>query len=114
MPSSSGNSLLLELTRVVRFMAPGLTRPERQILYAALPSVGILFAIGAGFAFALVSPAMVKFLAQMGGPYLRADLRAAGTLSMAINISLWMGLIFQMPLVMFVVARFGIISSRRV
>jgi sec-independent protein translocase protein TatC len=106
-------SLPLIAYQVIRFMAPGLTRQEKRLLYMALPFVAILFVVGSAFAVFLVLPAMLGFLRDFLSGVFRNDFRAAATVSMALTMMLWMGLVFQLPLVMLILARLGIVHWRR-
>jgi sec-independent protein translocase protein TatC len=99
--------------QIIRFMAPGLTRDEKRLLFSALPFVGFLFAAGSAFAVWLVIPAMLRFLSSFMSEIFRPDLRAAATLSLGLTVTLWMGLVFELPLVMVIVARLGLVDWRR-
>ncbi|MCC6629712.1 MAG: twin-arginine translocase subunit TatC, partial [Chloroflexi bacterium] len=106
-------SLPLIAYQVIRFMAPGLTRQEKRLLYTALPFIALLFVAGSAFAVFLVLPAMLGFLRGFMEMVFRNDFRAAATVSMALTMMLWMGLVFQMPLVMLILARLRIVHWRR-
>lgn len=98
--------------QLVRFMSPGLTRAERRMLYVALPFVSLLFVAGAFFAVGVVLPAMLKFLGGFMPELFLAEFRASATLNLALTVTLWMGLVFEMPLVMFVLTWFGVVTAR--
>lgn len=106
-------SLPLIAFQIIRFMAPGLTRQEKRMLYTALPFVALLFVAGSAFAVFLVLPAMLTFLRGFMSDIIRNDFRAAATVSLALTVMLWMGLVFEMPLVMTLLARLNIIHWRR-
>jgi sec-independent protein translocase protein TatC len=106
-------SLPLVLYQVIRFMAPGLTRGEKRMLFTSLPFVGLLFVGGALFAISLVIPAMLVFLAGFMREFFKAEFRASTVLSLAITVTLWMGLVFEMPLVMVLLTRIGIVTWQK-
>lgn len=108
-------SLPIILFQIIRFVAPGLTPTEQRVMYIALPAVLLLFTIGSSFAVVLVSPAMLEFLTTLpiGGGKLVPDLRAVSTINLAANIALWMGFVFQLPLVMFMLTWFGLVPAQR-
>jgi sec-independent protein translocase protein TatC len=106
-------SLPIIAYQIIRFMSPGLTRKEKRLLYAALPFVGVLFAVGSAFAVFLVLPAMLRFLTSFQNQIFRPDLRAAATVSLGLTVTLWMGLVFELPLVMVILARLRIVHWRR-
>lgn len=99
--------------QIIRFMAPGLTRSEKRILYTALPFVAILFVAGSTFAVFPVLPAMLGFLAAFKSDIFLSEFRAAATVRMALTLMLWLGLVFELPLVMVILARLRIIHWRR-
>ena len=106
-------SLPIIAYQIIRFMGPGLTSKEKRLLYSALPFVGILFGLGSAFAIFLVVPAMLRFLTGFQPLIFRPDLRAAATVSLGLTVTLWMGLVFEMPLVMVILARLRIVHWRR-
>jgi sec-independent protein translocase protein TatC len=99
--------------QIVKFMAPGLTSQEKRMLYTALPFVAILFAAGSAFAVLLVLPAMLGFLRSFMEDVWKNEFRAAATVSMALTVMLWMGLVFEMPLIMVLLAKLRIVHWRR-
>jgi sec-independent protein translocase protein TatC len=94
------------------FAAPGLYRHEKRLIAPLVISSTILFVLGAAFTYYLVLPFTFKFLIL---EFATGDVKA--TLSMASYVSstcIFMatfGLIFQIPLVMLVLARIGIIKG---
>lgn len=99
--------------QIIRFMAPGLTRSEKRILYTALPFVALLFISGSTFAIFPVLPAMLGFLAGFKSDIFLSEFRAAATVRMALTLMLWLGLVFELPLVMVILARLRIVHWRR-
>ena len=106
-------SLPITIYQLVRFMAPGLTRQERRILFSTLPFVSVLFVIGSAFALVLVLPAMLGFLSGFMPQIFRPDLRAATTLSLALSVTLWLGIVFEMPLVMFLLTKLNVVTWQK-
>jgi sec-independent protein translocase protein TatC len=106
-------SLPIIAYQLIRFMAPGLTRQEKRLLYSALPFVAVLFVAGSAFAVFLVLPAMLGFLRSFMDMVFRNDFRAAATVSMSLTMMLWMGLVFQLPLVMLILAKLRVIHWQR-
>ena len=103
-------SLPVTLYQVIRFVVPGLTTVEKRLLFIALPFISILFVVGSVFAMTLVIPAMIKFLGGFGLEYFRPDFRATPVLALALNVTLWMGLVFEMPLVMVILTKLGVVT----
>jgi sec-independent protein translocase protein TatC len=106
-------SLPVVLYQIIRFVVPGLTRSEKVMLFIALPFISILFVVGATFALLVVLPAMIRFLGGFGEQFFRVDFRASEMLSLTMGVTMWMGLIFQMPLIMVVLTRLGLVTWRK-
>ncbi len=106
-------SLPVTLYQLIRFVAPGLTRSEKRMLFVALPFISILFVVGSAFAISVVIPAMIKFLGGFGQEYFRPDFRATPILSLALNVTLWMGVVFEMPLIMVLLTKLGVVTWRK-
>ena len=94
------------------FVAPGLYRHEKRLIAPLVVASTILFVLGAAFTYYLVLPFAFKYLIL---EFATGDVKA--TLSMSSYVSstcLFMatfGLIFQIPLVMLLLARMGIIKG---
>jgi sec-independent protein translocase protein TatC len=94
------------------FIAPGLYRHEKKLIAPLVIVSTILFVLGAAFTYYLILPFAFKYLIT---EFTSGDVKA--TLSMSSYVSstcLFMatfGLIFQIPLVMLLLARMGIIKG---
>src|SRR5262249_12913191 len=94
------------------FVAPGLYAREKRVLIPFVVSSTILFLGGAVFAHVIAFPSMWKFFSsyQVGDVqfYPQLDL----TWSFYFKMVLGMGVVFEMPMLVFFLARFGIITAR--
>ena len=106
-------SLPITLYQLIRFVVPGLTSTEKRVLFIALPFVSILFVVGSAFAMTTVIPAMIRFLGGFGIEWFRPDFRATPVLALALNVTLWMGLVFEMPLVMVILTKLGVVTWQK-
>jgi sec-independent protein translocase protein TatC len=106
-------ALPIVLYQLIRFVVPGLTRGEKVMLFIALPFISILFVVGAAFALFVVLPAMIRFLGGFGEDFFRVDFRASEMLSLTMGVTMWMGMIFQMPLIMVILTRLGVVTWRK-
>ncbi|MDI3340991.1 MAG: twin-arginine translocase subunit TatC [Sphaerobacter sp.] len=97
----------------VRFLAPGLTRRERRYLYRALPFVTLMFIAGIAFAFFIVIPRGLEFLAGFGGSVFRPEFRAQEVVSFYMTLLLWIGLVFETPVVIYLLAKLDIVTAQR-
>ncbi len=97
---------------VVRFVAPGLTPNEKRWLYILLPFVAGLFVIGAGFAYFVILPAMLPFLFSFGRSVAEPEWRMDYYLPFVAQMLLAAGLIFELPLVVFFLAKIRVVNHR--
>lgn len=99
--------------QLVRFLAPGLTRKERHYLYRALPFVSLMFVAGVAFAFFVVVPNGLRFLGSFGDGVFNADFRAQEVVSFYMTLLLWVGVTFEMPVVIFILAKLGVVTPEK-
>lgn len=94
------------------FVAPGLTRDEKRYIYLALPATTGLFLIGVSFAWFIMVPAALNFLANFQSDVFRAEWTAERYIAFLTSLLFWIGVSFEMPVVVFVLARLGIMGPR--
>ena len=104
----------LIMLQVWYFIAPGLYSKEKRIAVPFVFSASALFITGAYFghrvAFRVTWEFMAGFSQQLGF----MDWRPTGesAFSVYLRIVLGLGLVFQMPVVVFVLSRFGILTAK--
>ena len=93
------------------FVAPGLYAREKRLAIPFVFCSTLLFAGGAAFAHLVAFPMMWRFFAsyQLNGVQFLPTLDL--TLSMYIKVIVGLGVIFQMPVLVFFLARFGIVTA---
>jgi sec-independent protein translocase protein TatC len=106
------------LYQLIAFLGPGLTTEERQYVRMALIPVSFLFVAGMSFAFFIVIPRALGFLAGFGaggyGPEVfEEQFRASEIISFYFTLMIWIGVVFQMPVVIFLLVKLGIVSAQR-
>lgn len=99
--------------QIIGFLAPGLTRKEKRVLYITLPFVSILFIMGAAFAFFLAAPRAFDFLSNFGGDIFDWSPNGPELISFYLTLMIGMGLAFELPVVMLVLAKLHIVSGQR-
>jgi sec-independent protein translocase protein TatC len=92
------------------FIAPGLKRSERFFTLLAMPFAYFFFLCGLAFAYYLMLPAALPILLNFMG--LQTLPRPNSYFPFVVNLLFWMGISFEFPLVIFVLARMGIVSHR--
>lgn len=100
------------LWQIWSFVLPALKQTERKYLYMIMPSSLILFALGAAFSFFFVIPIGTKFLLlSVGGAVQSTPLVTQSSyLSFLITFILTFGLVFQLPVVLLLLMRIGVLS----
>ena len=96
---------------IIRFVAPGLYPHEKRNLLLTLPGVMVLFAIGASFAYFMLLPTAVGFLQSFLGDLIKQDWTIDRYISFVTRIVFWIGVAFEMPLIVAFLARAGIVSG---
>jgi sec-independent protein translocase protein TatC len=93
------------------FIAPGLYAKEKKLAIPFVIASSSLFVGGAAFAHYVVFPAAWKFFAGFSNEFITFTPRMEPVFGLYVKLLLGMGLVFQMPVLMFVLARLGIVSA---
>lgn len=104
-------SLPILTYQIVAFVAPGLTRKEKGYLIFMVPGALVCFAIGAAFAYFALLPPMLKFLLTYANDVAVPMIRISTYVNLVVMLIFWMGLIFETPLIMFTLAKAGVINA---
>jgi sec-independent protein translocase protein TatC len=99
--------------QLVGFLAPGLTKKEKRILYTSLPFVTLLFVGGVSYAFFFAIPRALAFLSGFQSEIFQWEPDGNEVVGFYLTIMLGLGLAFQMPLVMFLLAKLGVVSPAK-
>jgi len=102
----------LILTEINRFVSPGLTKREKSILAPIVIGGPTLFIAGALFAYYFLLPPMLHFFGAFSEGVSPIHQRLDFYISLVSSIMLYMGLCFQMPIVIFGLAMAGLVTSR--
>jgi sec-independent protein translocase protein TatC len=93
------------------FIAPGLYAKEKRLAIPFVLSSSALFIGGAAFSHYVVFPAAWQFFAGFGNEYVEFLPRVGPIFGMYVKLMLGIGLTFQLPVLMFVLARLGIVTA---
>ncbi|RLC91815.1 MAG: twin-arginine translocase subunit TatC [Chloroflexi bacterium] len=96
----------------VMFVHPALTRSERRYLYALLPGVLLFFFAGAAFTYYVFLPPALKFLIDfpLTSGVAEPEIRIGNYVSVVARLLLVMGLIFELPLVLYFLTKIGVVT----
>ncbi len=95
------------------FIAPGMTRREKRYLLSSLPFVTLLFLAGVAFAFFVAAPQAFNFLSNFQSGIFKWELVADEAISFYLTLMIGLGIAFELPALMWVLARIHIVSARR-
>jgi sec-independent protein translocase protein TatC len=98
------------LYELFKYLQPGLMPGERRYLVIGIPFASLSFAAGAAFAAFVALPNALNFLGGFLADMFPPNYSAEKYIGFVSNVMLWTGLIFETPLVMFILARLGIVS----
>jgi sec-independent protein translocase protein TatC len=96
------------------FIAPGLYSKEKRYVFPFVLASSFCFASGAFFGFNFVFPMAFKVLIEFGtgGGEISAMLSMGSYLSLSSKLLLAFGLVFELPVVIFFLARMGIVDYK--
>jgi len=92
------------------FIAAGLRPNERRIFYLLFPFATLLFLAGVAFAYFVMLPVAVPFL--VGFLEINAEPTLDDYIGFITTILLFVGLSFEMPLILFGLAKVGVVNSK--
>ena len=100
------------LYHVVMFVAPGLTGREKRYLLGFLPAAFAAFVGGVAFGYFVLTPPALHFLLTFGEGVATPLIRISNIVNLMVRLLFWMGLAFETPLVMFLLAQLGVVNAR--
>ena len=99
--------------QLVAFFSPGLLNSEKRIVYTALPIVTELFLAGIVFGWFITIPAALGFLLGYGNTAtIQTEPTADSFFDTVSTLLLWNGIIFELPAIMYLLARLNIVSTK--
>ena len=99
------------MLQVWLFIAPGLYAKEKKLAIPFVVSSSALFIGGAAFSHYVVFPAAWQFFAGFSNDYIEFLPRVDPVFGMYVKLMLALGFTFQLPVLMFVLARLGIVTA---
>ena len=93
------------------FIAPGLYAKEKKLAIPFVVSSSALFIGGAAFSHYVVFPAAWSFFASFSNDFIQFTPRIDPVFGLYVKLMLALGLTFQLPVLIFVLARLGIVTA---
>jgi sec-independent protein translocase protein TatC len=99
------------------FIRPALETPQeisafRAIVVIGMPLVAVFFILGLTFAYIIMLPFALQYLASFGSDLATANWNVRAYFSFVLQVLLWIGFAFETPLVMALLARLGLASPQ--
>lgn len=95
-----------------RFIAPGLKEKEKKYSKGIVFYASILFLIGVAFGYFLIIPLSVNFLGSFQvANFVENIITLSSYVSLVTNLALSCGLIFELPIIVYFLAKLGLIDD---
>ena len=95
------------------FIAPGLKDNEKRYVRVIVPGATFLFILGVAFAWGLMLPAAIGFLSTFEPEIFKTSWRAAAYIPFVTSLMFWIGVAFELPLIVFFLAKLKIVTARQ-
>ncbi|MGB4595097.1 MAG: twin-arginine translocase subunit TatC [Anaerolineaceae bacterium] len=93
------------------FIGKGLTKKEKRAVLIAVPFATLMFVAGAVFAYYVMLPTSMQFF--MDFLQVQTSLRIKSYIDFVTNLIFWIACSFELPVLVFVLARVGLITSKQ-
>lgn len=97
--------------QVFAFIMPGLNPGERKWVWIMIPLATLFFAVGVYFAYKFLLPTALPFLLNFMG--IATAPRPSTYFGFVLNLLFWVGLAFELPLIVFLLARIGLVTAKQ-
>jgi sec-independent protein translocase protein TatC len=97
--------------QIFRFILPGLKGRERLWILLGVPFASFLFASGVLFTWYIMIPASVPFLINFLD--ITTQVRPLNYFEFVTKLMFWIGLSFEMPLIVMILSRFGFVTAKQ-
>ncbi len=101
------------LYELLSFVIPGLTPREKKLLIPALVGATVFLLGGMAFAYWILLPASLDFLFNLGEGNIESLPSATAYISFVTRIIFWMGVAFEIPIILAIMARFGMVRAKQ-
>jgi sec-independent protein translocase protein TatC len=99
--------------QLMAFVTPALYTHEKRYLYMAVPGVFFSFLCGVMFCYFLTLPFATRFLAGFMSGTIEQNWTFEKYVDFVATFLFWVGLMFELPIVMFFLSKLGVVSHQR-
>ncbi|MXW25640.1 MAG: twin-arginine translocase subunit TatC [Dehalococcoidia bacterium] len=104
-------ALPIIIYEVLAFIVPGLTRGERRVLLMGTSGCMFFMLAGMAFAYYIVLPRALDFLLNVAAENVVSVTGVHEYISFVTRIILWVGIAYQLPMVLAIAARVGLVTA---
>lgn len=101
------------LYQIMAYVSPGLYPNEKRIFYASIPAMLAMFFIGVMFCWFVILRFTLNFLTGFAPEDINTELSIDSYVSFVARMLLVVGLVFETPFAIFLLAKFRIVSAKR-
>lgn len=101
------------LYQIMAYVSPGLYPNEKRIFYASIPAMLAMFFIGVMFCWFVILRFTLNFLTGFAPEDINTELSIDSYVSFVARMLLVVGLVFETPFAIFLLAKFRIVSAQR-
>lgn len=99
------------LSQIWLFISPGLEKNQRRYVVVAFFLGGTFFVIGVILSYIFALPLILNFFAGFQIPEIQATISFSSYLNFVLSTLLAFGAVFELPIVMFLLTRFGLVKT---
>ncbi|HML98023.1 MAG TPA: twin-arginine translocase subunit TatC [Tepidiformaceae bacterium] len=98
---------------LLAFIVPGLTPKEKRLLLPGIAGTVVFLAGGMAFAYWVILPASLGFLLELGSTEIQNVTGVKQYVDFVVRIVFWVGIAFELPMVLALAARLGLVRARQ-
>jgi sec-independent protein translocase protein TatC len=102
-------ALPLILYELLAYITPGLTDLEKKWVFYSIPFATVLFIGGVSFTYFVMLPTAIPFLVNFLN--IKTTPRPSIYIDFVTGMMFWVGVLFEMPLIMFILAKIGLVTA---
>src|SRR5579859_3298807 len=106
-------SMPVIIYQLLSFVTPALYEHERKYLLIAVPGVTLSFAAGVAFCYFFMLPFAIAFLGGFQTDIFNPIWSAERYLDFVTTFLFWVGVTFELPIVMYFLSKMGVVSAQR-